>query len=159
MEKKKRKKKGVKKSNVDEFIVHGHFRSKIMHNFSLQFSLYFGKKTFLWARGENTWVPSFIFFPPHPTKHTQKNFPSHFLYEVFHPPYFTSKQTQESKVRTYLKGKKKSHVTLAYFVWLQCLFYKVMNVFCIVRSISFITNFLIVLCIVYIVGYIHVKKC
>ena len=150
---------GVKKSNVDEFIVHGHFHSKMMHNFSLQFFLHFGVKTFWWARGENTWVLPFIFLPSHPTKHTQKSFPFHFLSEVFHPSYFTSKQTQESKVRTYLKGKKKSHVTLAYFVWLQCLFYKVMNVFCIVRSISFITYFLIMLCIIYIVGYVHVKKC
>ena len=43
--------------------------------------------------GENTWVPLLIFLPPHPTKHTSKSFPFHFLSKVFHPLYFTSKQT------------------------------------------------------------------
>ena len=128
-------------------------------NFSPLFSLHFGEKIFVWARVENAWPHTKFFFPLSQPNNTQTHFLPYFLLKAFHPPYFTSKQTQESKVRTYLKGKKKSHVTLAYFVWLQCLFYKVMNVFCIVRSISFITNFLIVLCIVYIVGYIHVKKC
>ena len=41
------KKKSVKKSNVSEgTIVHRHFHSKMMSNFSLQFSLYFREKTF-----------------------------------------------------------------------------------------------------------------
>ena len=52
----------------------------------IQFSLYFGKKTFWWARGENIWTPLFIFIPPHPTKHTQKSFLSYFLSKIFHPP-------------------------------------------------------------------------
>ena len=38
-----------------------------------KFSLYFEEKTFWWAKGENTWVLSFIFLPPHPTKYTPKN--------------------------------------------------------------------------------------
>ena len=88
-EKKKGKKKGVKKSNVDEFITHRHFCLKMKHNFSL----YFGEKTFWWVWGENIWVSPFIFLHSHPTKHTQKSFNSHFLFKVFHPPYFTSKQT------------------------------------------------------------------
>ena len=46
----KKKKKGVKKSNVDEFIVHGHFCLKMKHHFSLHFE----EKTFWWAQGENT---------------------------------------------------------------------------------------------------------
>ena len=80
-------------------ITHGHFCSKMMSNFSLQFfslqffSLHFGDKTFWWVRRENTWVPKFIFLPPHPTEHTPKSFPSYFLSKVFHPPYSTSKQT------------------------------------------------------------------
>ena len=41
------KKKSVKKSNMSEgTIVHRHIHSKMMSNFSLQFSLYFRKKTF-----------------------------------------------------------------------------------------------------------------
>ena len=38
----------------------------------------------------------FFFFSLHPTKHTPKSFPSHFLSKVFHLPYFTSKQTHVS---------------------------------------------------------------
>ena len=38
-----------------------------------KFSLHFEEKTFWWAKGENTWVLSFIFLPSHPTKYTPKN--------------------------------------------------------------------------------------
>ena len=59
--KKKKKKKrqrpgGRKKKNEEEqceqspcATVHGHFRPKMMPNFSLQFSSHFEKKTFWWA--------------------------------------------------------------------------------------------------------------
>ena len=50
---KQTKKKG--ESNVNEaYIVHGHFRPKMMLNFSFQFSLNFWKKTFWCVWGENT---------------------------------------------------------------------------------------------------------
>ena len=49
----KQKKRG--ESNVNEaYIVHGHFRPKMMLNFSFQFSLNFWKKTFWCVWGENT---------------------------------------------------------------------------------------------------------
>ena len=49
----KQKKKG--ESNVNEaYIVHGHFRPKMMLNFSFQFSLNFWKKIFWCVWGENT---------------------------------------------------------------------------------------------------------
>ena len=55
-EKKKcKEKQSVKKSKVGEgAIVYGHFCPNVMPNFSLQFSLHFGEKTFWWARRENT---------------------------------------------------------------------------------------------------------
>ena len=42
-----------------------------------------GEKTFWWAQGENTWVSQFIFFPPHPTKHTLKKFSFLFSFQSF----------------------------------------------------------------------------
>ena len=90
----KKRKKSVKKSKVGEgVIIHGHFCSNVMPNFSLQFSLHFGEKTFWWVKRENIWTSPFIFLPLHPTKHTLKSFHFHFLSKVFHLPYFTSKQT------------------------------------------------------------------
>ena len=83
----KKKKKGVKKSNVDEFIVHGNFCLKMKHNFSLHFSLHFEEKIFWWAQGKNTYVRPFIFLPSHLTKQTQKSFSPHFLSKVFHPQF------------------------------------------------------------------------
>ena len=38
------------------------------------FFFHFKEKTFWWVPEENTWVPSFIFLPPYPTKHTPKKF-------------------------------------------------------------------------------------
>ena len=84
-EKEKRKKK-MKKINVDKLI-----HSTKMSNFSLQFSLHFWEKIFAW--GENIQVQPFIFLPLHLTKHTPKSFHFYFLSKVFHPSYFTSKQT------------------------------------------------------------------
>ena len=55
--------------------------------FSLIWGENFGEKTFWWARGEKTRALPFIFFPPHPIKHTPKSFPSYFLSKVFHPLY------------------------------------------------------------------------
>ena len=89
--KKKRRRRGNdqeegKKKNEEEqceqspcATVHGHFRPKMMPNFSLQFSSHFEKKTFWWAYSVNTAAPQFIFLPPHPTQHTpKKNFLSIF---------------------------------------------------------------------------------
>ena len=44
---------------------------------------------------------SYQFFFPllPPTKHPSKKFPSHFLSRVFHPLYFTSKQTHPISIR------------------------------------------------------------
>ena len=51
------------------------------------------ERTFSWIQGENILFSPFIFLPLHSTKHTPKSFRSYFLFKVFHPPYFTSKQT------------------------------------------------------------------
>ena len=39
------------------------------------------------------WAPQFIFLSPRQPNTLQKSFSSYFLSKVFHPPYFTSKQT------------------------------------------------------------------
>ena len=102
------KQKKKKKKELDELSIckcaYGHFC--LLNNliFSLQFSLHFGEKTFWWAQGEDTQAPSFIFLPPYPIKHTPKSFSSHFLLKVFHPLYFTSKQTRpKNSIKIFLK--------------------------------------------------------
>ena len=56
------------------------------------FSLIWGEN-FLVGQGRKHLTSPFIFLPPYPTKHISKIFPCHFLSKVFHPPYFTFKQT------------------------------------------------------------------
>ena len=51
--------------------------------FFLQFSPYFGKKTFWWVRRENIQVLSFIFLPPHLTKHNLEKFSFPFSLQSF----------------------------------------------------------------------------
>ena len=64
-----KKKKSEKESNVGEgTIVHGHFRPGRKH---MGFTIY---------------------FPSSFNQTLQKSFPSHFLFRVFHPLYFTFKQ-------------------------------------------------------------------
>ena len=82
------KKKSVKKSNMSEgTIVHRHIHSKMMSNFSLQFSLYFRKKTFWWAEKKTRRSYHLFFFLPTQPNTLQKSFPSNFLFKIFHPPY------------------------------------------------------------------------
>ena len=98
--------KGKEKKNLQRQCasIHGHFRQLSNLIFSLKFSLHFGEKTFWWAQGEDTQAPSFIFLPPYPIKHTPKSFSSHFLLKVFHPLYFTSKQTRpKNSIKIFLK--------------------------------------------------------
>ena len=72
---KKKKKKSEKESNVGEgTIVHGHFRPGRKH---MGFTIY---------------------FPSSFNQTLQKSFPSHFLFKVFHPLYFTSKQTHPKAI-------------------------------------------------------------
>ena len=59
---------------------------------SLIFSSFWGENFLVGPRRKDLALP-FIFLSFHPTKHTQKKISSHFLSKVFHPPYFTSKQT------------------------------------------------------------------
>ena len=80
----KKRKKSVKKSKVGEgVIIHGHFCSNVMPNYSLQFSLHFEEKTFWWVKRENIWTSPFIFLPLHPTKHTLKKFSFSFSLQSF----------------------------------------------------------------------------
>ena len=67
---------------------HGHFCLLS----SLIFSSFWRENFLVGPRRKDLALP-FIFLPFHPTKHTQKKISSHFLSKVFHPPYFTSKQT------------------------------------------------------------------
>ena len=62
---------------------HGYFCSFCSSIFFLQFSLYFGKKTFWWVREENTQAPPFTFLPLHRTKHTSKKFSFPFSLQSF----------------------------------------------------------------------------
>ena len=48
-------------------MAHWHFCPKMMPNFALQFSFYFGEKTFWWVQRENTWAHHlFSFLPTQP---------------------------------------------------------------------------------------------
>ena len=62
------------------------------HFLPLVFSLFWRENFLVGLRRK--YLNSIIYFlSPDPTKHTQKSFPSHFLFKVFHLSYFTSKQT------------------------------------------------------------------
>ena len=78
---KRKKKKTMKKNNEQS-----HFLPSV-------FSPFLGEKLF-GGSGEKTHGPYYLFsfLPTQPNK-LQKSFPSHFLFKVFPPPYFTSKQT------------------------------------------------------------------
>ena len=56
------------------------------------FSL-FWEKNFNGAEEKTSESHYLFFFPLHPTKHTLKKFSFSFLSNIFHPPYFTTKQT------------------------------------------------------------------
>ena len=81
------------KKGKNKWTGHRHFCPLSSFIFSLQFSLHFEEKTFWWTQEKNTWAQPLIFLLLHLTKHTQKSLHSHFLSKIFHPPYFTSKQT------------------------------------------------------------------
>jgi len=89
-----------------------HFCSLSSLIFFLQFSLYFGYKTFLWVRRENIWTPPFIFLLLYPTKHTQKSFHFYFLSKVFHLLYFTPNKCtlRVCGLRSTKGGKGPSHI-------------------------------------------------
>ena len=91
-DKRKKKNKKNKKRDCGQYLAQGSFLSK--HFLFCFFSIFEIK---LWAWGENTHAPPFCFLPPHPIKHTPKNFLSYFLFKVFYPPYFTSKQRREGE--------------------------------------------------------------
>ena len=119
----RKRKKDKKKKNEEEqrgqayVQLHmGIFVQKWCPIFFLEFSLYFGEKSFWWVRGENTWISLLIFLPPHLTKHTSKSFPSHFLSKIFHPPYFTSKQTHPKLKGKNLQNYYKTNHTLWYWL-------------------------------------------
>ena len=92
-----RKKKTMKKSNVWTKLMckctKAFLSIKQSHFLPSVFSPFLGEKLF-GGSGEKTHGPyhlfSFLFTQPNTL---QKNFPSHFLFKVFPPPYFTSKQT------------------------------------------------------------------
>ena len=57
------------------------------------FSLFFGEN-FLVSLGRNIYGPHHLFsFLPIQSNTVQKSFYSHFLFKIFHSPYFNSKQT------------------------------------------------------------------
>ena len=60
---------------------HGHFRPKMIHNFSLQFSLHFGKKKLFGMPKEKISRPRHLF--SHPTKYIPKKFPFPFSLQSF----------------------------------------------------------------------------
>ena len=92
-QKKKIKKKEKNWMNCPFALAHMYFCPLSIPLFSLQFSLYFGERTFWWVWGENTRAPPFIFLPPTQPNTPQKCFHSHFLSKIFYSPYFSFIQT------------------------------------------------------------------
>ena len=101
-------KKKVKKSNVRMkpmcSCTWAFLSIKQPHFLSLVFSLFLSENFFV-GLGPNIYFPFslplgplFIFIPLHPTKHTRKSVPTHFFFKVFHPFYFTSKQTHSNNL-------------------------------------------------------------
>ena len=98
--------------------------------FSFQFSPHFGEKTFWWVRGENTEALQFIFFSPTQPNTLQKSLNSYFLFKVFHPPYFTSKQKHPVSILLLFSTIYESHVShylfyltfayCSYYLWVTC---------------------------------------
>ena len=66
-----------------------------LNNLIFSFSIFspIWRENFLVSQGKKHLGPPFIFLSSHPTKYITKSFPSYFLFKIFHPPYFTSKQT------------------------------------------------------------------
>ena len=120
--KKKKEERGnvpTKKKGGKKRIEHGHFCPLSSHIFSLQFSLYFGEKTFWWAWGENTWTPSFISFLP-----TQPNtlkkvflpiFSSKFSIHPISPP---NKHILSVWLEEWKSGRIEKILISLLFVWL-----------------------------------------
>ena len=99
MPSKQKKKKKKKKKWIRTFL-----SIKQPHFLSLVFSLFL-RENFFVGLGPNIYFPFslplgplFIFIPLHPTKHTRKSVPTHFFFKVFHPFYFTSKQTHSNNL-------------------------------------------------------------
>ena len=85
---KERKKKKVSKEECD-----GHFGQILLVSFFPQFFLYFGEKIFGELAEKTPGLHLLFSFLPTQTNTLQKSFSSYFLFKVFHPLYFTSKQT------------------------------------------------------------------
>ena len=97
--KKEKKKKRIRRrqllgnNNNNNKWMNSHFCP--LNNLIFSFSIFspIWREKFLVSQGKKHLGPPFIFLSSHPTKYITKSFPSYFLFKIFHPPYFTSKQT------------------------------------------------------------------
>ena len=88
-----------KNKNKGNPCAHGYFCQSRKNSSSLSFLSILGKKHFD-EPGEKTLEPHHLFsFLPTQPNTLQKSFPSHFLFKVFHPPYFNSKQTHPKETQ------------------------------------------------------------
>ena len=96
-QKKKKKRKEKKRErnwmNCSRVSAYRHFYPLSSLIFSLHISLHFEEKNFGGLRVKTLESHNLFSFVPIQPNILQKSFSSHFLSKVFHPPYFTSKQT------------------------------------------------------------------
>ena len=92
------------------------------HFLFLVFSLFL-RESFFVDPGPNIYFPFslplgplYIFIHLHPTKHTRKSVPFHFFFKVFHPFYFTSKQTHPNNLTLIVGNSIKSFMTQLHYL-------------------------------------------